>query len=58
MPYNYNGKHLAVNHPVVSISVNRNKVIFHDAFGHQSVQLASSGETKHFLDWLVHNNDR
>lgn len=58
MSYFHNGQHFSVKHPISSISVNRNKVVFSDSSGSKSLKLDNTNQTREFLDWLLASEQR
>jgi len=53
MSYTINGAEIRVAHPLHSISVNKNQVVFADQQGFRNITLADSKQAKQFLNWLI-----
>ncbi len=53
MSYNYNGRVLSINSPVVSISVNKRNIVVTDQEKSQLFRFENSAEAKSFLSWVA-----
>ncbi len=55
MSYNYNGSQIHVAHPVQSISVNKQCVIFADKYGQTKSSFKNATDARRFLNWLINS---
>ena len=53
MSYTINGTEIRVAHPLHSISVNKNQVVFADKQGFRNVTLPDAKQAKAFINWLI-----
>ncbi|SFC15951.1 hypothetical protein [Pseudoalteromonas denitrificans] len=52
MSYTYNGSQIQIAHPVHTISINKQRVIFADTQGQKCTQFETSSEARQFVKWL------
>lgn len=52
MPYTHQGKHYSIISPVISIAVNKLKIVVQDQTGSQLFEFTDRKESKNFLSML------
>ncbi|MGO2478735.1 MAG: hypothetical protein ACTH7Q_10325 [Pseudoalteromonas sp.] len=55
MSYSYNGSMIQIAHPVQSISVNKQRVIFSDTQGSKNALFSKASDARLFVKWLKSN---
>tara|TARA_Y100000588_G_C13412847_1_gene568158 strand:+ start:154 stop:372 length:219 start_codon:yes stop_codon:yes gene_type:complete len=55
MSYKYNGSLIQIAHPVQSISVNKQRVIFSDTQGLKNAIFQKASDARQFVKWLKAN---
>ncbi|MBE0456514.1 MULTISPECIES: hypothetical protein [Pseudoalteromonas] len=55
MSYSYNGSMIQIAHPVQSISVNKQRVIFSDTQGLKNALFTKASDARQFVKWLKAN---
>ena len=55
MSYKYNGSVIQIAHPVQSISVNKQRVIFSDTQGLKNAIFQKASDARQFVKWLKAN---
>lgn len=55
MSYKYNGSLILIAHPVQSISVNKQRVIFSDTQGLKNAIFQKASDARQFVKWLKAN---